>query len=184
MEENVQEQMQEKNQEKDLKKKLEEKVNEIIMQIVDNGIDSNNLETLGELVDIHKDLANEEYWKVKKEVMKMNYRDYGEYNEVGYGRRGVPGSGRGRRGGYSARGRGGNYRGEDMISEMHESYQDYMEGKEEYNRGNYGAEDATIESLDYMLKSVVNFIQMLEKDADSQEEMKLIKHYTKKISEM
>ena len=39
-------------------------------------------------------------------------------------------------------------------------------------------------SLDYMLKSVVQFIKMLEEDAGSEEEMKLIKKYSRKISEM
>lgn len=166
---------------KDLKKQVKEKVDEIIAQIVEEGIDKNNLESLGELIDIHKDLANEEYWDVKKEVMSMNYRDYDE--EYGnYGRRR-----RDSRGRYMERGRGrgrGNYRGEDMIDEMYENYQEYSEGREEYNRGNYGAHSTTMKSLDYMLQSVVEFIEMLKKDAGSQEEMELIKKYTREISEM
>lgn len=164
---------------KDLKKQVKEKVDEIIAQIVEEGIDKNNLESLGELIDIHKDLANEEYWDVKKEVMSMNYRDYDE--EYGnYGRRR-----RDSRGRYMARGRGrGNYRGEEMIDEMDEHYKNYSEGREEYNRGNYGAHSATMKSLDYMLQSVVEFIEMLKKDASSQEEVELIKKYTREISEM
>ena len=166
---------------KDFKKQVKEKVDEIIAQIVEEGIDKNNLESLGELIDIHKDLANEEYWDVKKEVMSMNYRDYDE--EYGnYGRRR-----RDSRGRYKERGRGrgrGNYRGEDMIDEMYENYQEYSEGREEYNRGNYGAHSTTMKSLDYMLQSVVEFIEMLKKDAGSQEEMELIKKYTREISEM
>lgn len=164
---------------KDLKKQVKEKVDEIIAQIVEEGIDKNNLESLGELIDIHKDLANEEYWDVKKEVMSMNYRDYDE--EYGnYGRRR-----RDSRGRYMARGRGrGNYRGEEMIDEMDEHYKNYSEGREEYNRGNYGAHSTTMKSLDYMLQSVVEFIEMLKKDAGSQEEVELIKKYTREISEM
>lgn len=164
---------------KDLKKQVKEKVDEIIAQIVEEGIDKNNLESLGELIDIHKDLANEEYWDVKKEVMSMNYRDYDE--EYGnYGRRR-----RDSRGRYMARGRGrGNYRGEEMIDEMDEHYKNYSEGREEYNRGNYGAHSTTMKSLEYMLQSVVEFIEMLKKDAGSQEEVELIKKYTREISEM
>ena len=158
---------------KDLKKQVKEKVDEIIAQIVEEGIDKNNLESLGELIDIHKDLANEEYWDIKKEVMSMNYREYGEEYSEGYGARGR-GRRRDSRGRYMERGRGrgrGNYRGEDMIDEMYENYQEYSEGREEYNRGNYGAYSTTMKSLDYMLQSVVEFIEMLKKDAGSQEEM-------------
>ena len=123
----------------------------------------------------------------------MNYRNYGndymgeEYNERNYNegndsRRGGPGSGRGRRR-YSERGRDRRY-GEDKLDEMYGAYQDYSDGKEEYNRGNYGAKGGAMKSLDYMLKSVAQFIEMLKEDASSQEEMDLIKHYSRKISEM
>lgn len=163
--------------------KLKEQLEEKIDIIAEQGIQEDTLDVLCKLVDIHKDLSNEEYWKKKQEVMEMMYRDYPEYREDygNYGRRGVPGTGRGR--GYSARGRG-RYRGDDMMEEMYGAYQDYSEGKEEYNRGNYGAKQDTMKSLDYMLKSVVEFIEMLKQDASSQEEIDLIKHYSKKISEM
>lgn len=163
--------------------KLKEQLEEKIDIIAEQGIQEDTLDVLCKLVDIHKDLSNEEYWKKKQEVMEMMYRDYPEYREDygNYGRRGVPGTGRGR--GYSARGRG-RYRGDDMMEEMYGAYQDYSEGKEEYNRGNYGAKQDTMKSLDYMLKSVVEFIEMLKEDASSQEEIDLIKHYSKKISEM
>ena len=163
--------------------KLKEQLEEKIDIIAEQGIQEDTLDVLCKLVDIHKDLSNEEYWKKKQEVMEMMYRDYPEYREDygNYGRRGVPGTGRGR--GYSARGRG-RYRGDDMMEEMYGAYQDYSEGKEEYNRGNYGAKQDTMKSLDYMLKSVVEFIEMLKEDVSSQEEIDLIKHYSKKISEM
>ena len=41
-----------------------------------------------------------------------------------------------------------------------------------------------MKSLEYMMESVVDFIEMLQEEAGSQEEVNLIKHYTKKISEM
>ena len=173
---------------KEVKDKVEEKINTIL----ENGIDMNNLEVLDKLVDIHKDMSNEEYWNEKKEGMKMRYRGYegygeggysgygeGGYGEGGYGRRGVRGSGRGRRR-YSA----GGYSGEEMMDEMYGAYQAYSEGKEEYSRGNYGAKPEAMKSLDAMLQSVTEFFQMLKQDASSQEEMQLIQKYTKKISEM
>lgn len=170
----------------DLKKQVSEQIN----KVAGEGIKPNNIDMLGRLVDIDKDIANMEYWEKKKEVMEMNYRGYGEYNEgygnygnEGYGRRGVPGSGRGRRR-YSARGGRGSYRGDEALQDMHEKYQDYSEGKEEYNAGNYSAKKDTMKSLDYMLQSVVDFMEMLKEDASSQEEVDMIKHYSKKIAEM
>lgn len=50
--------------------------------------------------------------------------------------------------------------------------------------GNYSAKHDTMKSLEYMLESVVDFIEMLKKDANSQEEVQMIKEYTKQISEM
>ena len=180
-------------------KKLKDEVEKNIKGIVEQGIESNNLNSLYQLVDIQKDIANMEYWKNKEEVMEMRYRAYNEggyseggygygesdYGEGNYGRRGVPGTGRGRyrEGSYGRRGvKGtgrGRYRGEEMMDEMAYHYGNYSESAEQY-----GAEGETIKSLDYMMKSVVDFIKMLKEEANSQEEIELIKHYTKKISEM
>lgn len=172
----------EENQEVEEKKanKILKEVDEKICQILEDGIQIDNLDALGKLIDIHKDIKNEKYWKKKEEVMEMDYRGYGNY-----GRRGVAGSGRGRynEGSYSRRGVPGSgrgrYRGEDMMEEMYSAYQDYSEG-----RDNYGAEPETMKSLEYMLKSVVQFIGMLEEEASSPEEIEMIKHYSRKISEM
>lgn len=170
--------------------KIKTQIEEQINKIIEEGIQLNNLDKLGKLVDMHKDLANEDYWNKKKEVMEMNYRNYGEYNDgygnyrdEEYGRRGVPGSGRGRRR-YSKRGVDSKYQGEEMLQEVYGNYQDYSDGKEEYGRGNYGAKSGTMKSLDYMMKSVVDFIEMLKEEASSQEEVQLIQKYTKEISEM
>lgn len=171
-------------EEKDIFQNAVEQVEEKIRIILDEGIHSENLETLGELIDIHKDLCNEKYWKKKEEVMDMNYnRGYGEYGNYGeygeYGRRR-----RDSRGRYMRRGVDSRYQGHEMIDEMHDGYQEYSEGREAYNRGNYGAKNDTMKSLDYMLQSVTQFIEMLKQDASSQEEMELIKKYTREISEM
>lgn len=87
-----------------------------------------------------------------------------------YGRRGMTGRGR--------------YRGYDYIDDMNQNYGNYSESKESYRRGNYGAADDSMKSLDYMLKSVHQFIKMLKDDADNDEEMDLIQDYTRKIGEM
>jgi len=97
------------------------------------------------------------------------YNDYGNYND--YGRRGVPGTGRR----YMGRGR---YRGNDVLEDMQDHYANYSESR------NYGDKNETMQSLDYMLKSVHQFMNMLKEDANSQEEMQLIQEYARKIGEM
>lgn len=177
--------------------KTNEQVVEKINSLLKDGIKQTNVDYLYKLVDIHKDLANEEYWDKMKEEDDMRYRGYsGEnYNEGGsYGRRRRDSRGRymeggnynegGRGGNYGEYGRRGNYRGHEMIDEMQEHYGNYSESRESYSRGNYGAKQDTMKSLEYMLESVVDFIEMLKKDATSQEEVQMIKEYTKQISEM
>ena len=47
---------------------VKQKVEEKIKELTKDGIEMENLKSLGELVDIHKDIANEQYWDIKKEV--------------------------------------------------------------------------------------------------------------------
>lgn len=67
---------------------------------------------------------------------------------------------------------------------MYDNYGRYEDGRNEYNRGNYGTKNETLTSLKYMLESMEDFVKMLKSEAGSQEEMQLIREYTKKISEM
>ena len=157
---------------------LKQKVEEEIDKRLEKGMITDEIKTLGELVDIHKDIANEEYWDKKKEGMQMNYsREYSEgYSEGNYSRRG-----RDSRGRYTRR---GNFReGEDMMDEMYGAYQNYSEGKEQYSRGSYGHTE-TMKSLEYMMQSVVDFVEMLKRDAGSQEEVHIIQKHLKQMSDM
>ncbi len=168
-------------------KQVEEKINNIITQ----GIKPENIENLYKLVDIHKDIANEQYWKMKEEGGKdmryrygagqgrqggSNYGEYGEYNEGGnYGRRGVKGTGRGRyRGGQGS----GRYRGEEMMDEMMYHYGNYSEGS------SYGAEGETIEALSNLMESAYEYFKDLKENANSPEEIKMMEHYFKKMGQM
>lgn len=54
----------------EVKNKICEQVEEQIKMISEEGIQAENITMLGKLVDIHKDLANEDYWQKKEEVMK------------------------------------------------------------------------------------------------------------------
>ena len=53
-------------EEKKLIEKVKEETEKVIEQILNQGIEENNLDVLYKLVDIHKDIANEEYWQKKR----------------------------------------------------------------------------------------------------------------------
>lgn len=161
--------------------KTKSEVERIIKQITENGLQSANVDLLYKLIDIHKDIENEKYWKEKEEQNMYRGRDYfmddsynggrsrdsrGRYMDGSYGRRGVPGSGRGR------------YRGYDMIEEMGEHYGDYSEG-----RDTYGNDRETEKSFDKMLQSLEDFTYLIMQEADSQDKIEKVRKTARKISE-
>ena len=164
-------------EEKKLEDKVLEKVESKITELVDTeGVKKENVDYLGKLIDIHKDIENEKYWKNKEENNMYMRDDYG--NDYRGGRS------RDSRGRYMGDRRSESYRGQRVLDEMYDGYRNYSDGREEYNRGNYGAKGETMKSLEYMLGSVTDFIEMLQRDAGSQEEIDMIKKYTRRISEM
>lgn len=174
--------------EKEVNKKLKEDIHALKEKISTEGIQTgNNMEYLYKLVDIEKDLCEiEKGGESMKDYGRYGYNDYGAYNEYneynrgGYGREGYGRDEYGR----SNYGRRGRYRGDEQLNAMYNEYGRYEEGKEQYNRGNYNAKQDATKSLEYMLESMVDFVKMLKSDAKSQEELNLIKEYTKKLSEM
>lgn len=154
--------------------KVKEKTECIIDEILEEGISVDNIDMLNKVIDIHKDVENEKYWKIKEEYMMYGNRGYGNYPSMNYGNR------YDNRGYNGNRGYGRRYQGHEMIDDMSQQYGTYMEGKES---GRYGSPEST-KALEYMLESMVDFVAMLEQDAQSQEEVDMIRHYTKKISEM
>ena len=150
--------------------KLKELVEKELKSMEESGIDSSNIDVIYKLVDIHKDIENEEYWKAKKEAMEMRYNgDYEGYSE-GYGRRR-----RDSRGRYMAGSRGGSRGGsyghhmpypEMYMDRMMEGMDGYMEGREQYNRGNYNGKDQSVESLEKMLEGIVAFVEEIQNDPE------------------
>lgn len=169
--------MEEENKEtkEDVLIKTKSEVERIIKQITEEGLQTANVELLYKLIDIHKDIENEKYWEKKEE--NMMYRDYDNYNGGrsrdsrgrymdSYGRRGVPGTGRGR------------YRGYDYIDEMGEHYGNYSEG-----RDTYGNDHETEKSFDKMLQSLEDFTYLIMQEADSPDKVEKVKRTARKISE-
>lgn len=170
---------------RDLKNATEDKIKDLLEES-QGQITGSNYEALGELMDIHKDITNEEYWCYKMEegeesmygnYGRGSYNNYGEYGRGNYGRDNYG------RDEYSARGRSrdsrGRYRGHDYLDEMHEDYSRYMEGRERY-----GANEDTMKSLKYMLKSMEDFARMLKEDAQSEEEVEMIRQTAQRIAQM
>jgi hypothetical protein len=144
-------------------------------------LNEEDLDIMYKLVDIIKDLKNIDYWKIKEEVMKMRYENYGDYSEGRYsegryGRRGVPGTGRGRYRGHDD--------GEDMIEDMRDSYSAYSESRSAYNRGNYNAGQDSMEALEDTMRLFTEFAQKMIQEVDSPEAKQIIKKHLRKISQM
>ena len=175
----------EENKKEELMEKVNKQVENQIKNLSENGLDENNVDFLYRLIDIHKDIKNENYWKIKEDYMM--YRNYGEdynygrrgmpmtgrgrYNDGSYGRRGVPGSGRGR------------YRGDYAIEEMRDHYMDYNDASEETMRGNYGAEGEMVKSVEGIMKNIYEIVEELS-ETNSPDVEQIIKKYARKISEM
>ena len=169
--------------------KLKEETDKSMKRVLEQGVQTNNVDFLYKMIDIKKDIA-----EIEKEEQEMMYgiygnygrSSYGEYGEGGnysggrrrdsrgrymeggsYGRRGVPGSGRGR------------YRGEEMMDEMMYHYGNYNEGREQY-----GADEETMKSFKYMLKSFKDYYKHLKQEASSQQEVQMLEDVAREISEM
>lgn len=170
-------------EDKEINKKLKEEIHSLKEMISKEGIQTgNNLEHLYKIIDIEKDICEIE----KGGEKSMSYNEYGRYGRDSYGIEGhnLGNYGRdeyGRRGNYRAR---GNYRGNDYMDSMYNEYNRYEEGREQYNRGDYNAKEDSIKSLEYMMESALDLVKMLYDKAQSQEEINIIRKYTKKMSEM
>lgn len=160
--------------------KLKEETDKSMKRVLEQGVQTNNVDFLYKMIDIKKDIA-----EIEKEEQEMMYGNYGRYDDMSYsggrrrdsrgrymeggsyGRRGVPGSGRGR------------YRGEEMMDEMAYHYGNYNEGREQY-----GADEETMKSFKYMLKSFKDYYKHLKDEASSQQEVKMLEDVAREISEM
>ena len=155
---------------KDLKNATENKIKDLLEES-QGQITGSNYEALGELMDIHKDIINEEYWCYKMEEGEGNmYGNYGRSSYNNYGNYGRDSYGRDE---YSARGRSrdsrGRYRGHDYLDEMYDDYGRYMESRERY-----GASQETDKSYHYMVKALEDFIKVLEEEADTPEQKQML----------
>lgn len=140
-----------------------EQVDSQIKDIINESITTDNIDYLGELIDIKKDLK-------EMEDNKMMYRTGRMYGNDSYN------NSYGRRGRYNE---GNRYRGNEMLDEMSYHYGNYSDGKEMY-----GNDSSTMESFKYMLKAFKDYYKHLKQEASSQEEVRMLEETAREIGMM
>ena len=167
-----------KEEEKSLYERLNEETEKSIETLLNDGITMENVKTLSELVDIHKDILEE---RKEKYNMYGNYNgNYNGYNNYNYGNYGRDSYGREQYGeNYGRRGRDSRYRGYEHLDKMYNEYGRYSDGREQY-----GANEDTKKSLKYMLECMDDFVRMLKEEAQSQEEVQMIRQTAQRIAQM
>lgn len=175
--------------------KLLENTEKELKQIEEIGLNSNNVDNTFKLTTIAKNIYKIEDYK--KGGSRMRYFDYnrGGYNdsEYGarryrdnnyrdsdypmyddYGRRGVPGSGRGR------------YRGDEKINEHLDRIMDsadmYMYGRERYRDS--GDSDRVVEGLEKLMYAVCTFVESTMDFAETSEEKEIVRKHIQKMKNL
>ena len=172
----------ENNEEINISEKVTKEVEKCICRLIENGLEKEDVELLGDLVDIHKDIENEKYWKNKEEnTMYYNKYNDGTYSRDfsgAYGRQGMKGTGEYSR--YNG-GRGsGRYRGEDMLNTTYEAYRDYNRDME---YGNYGTRES-MQKIEIMADSLMDFVEHIMETAKTPEEKELIQRKIQELGRM
>ena len=159
-----------------MEEKLIETTEKYIKQIIEEDLTTESLDNLYKLTKIN--------CMVKKGENNMNYNDYGNYRDYdgrgpGHGSYGRYDGYREYNDGYGRRGVDSKYRGYGHLDRMYNEYGNYS-----YGRERYGANEDTKKSLEYMLRSMEDFARMLKEEAQSQEEVQMIKQTTQRIAQM
>lgn len=164
--------------------KLQEMIKKELTEIENKGINAGNLEVVGKLADIYKDLAKikvlEKENKGGEEMYDYGrYRDGyrggydGGYREGGYGdygRRGVPGSGN----------RYNTGRMRDHMERMMDGMDQYEYGKERYMHS--GDDNRVMEGLEKLMYAMCMFVESAMDFAETPQEKEIIRKHIKKIS--
>lgn len=174
--------------------KLAQDIKKEIKQIEETGLNAGNLDAVGKMVDIYKDI---------KEINEMEgneMRDYRygredyTYNEGrgGYGARMRDSRGRYMEGDYNE-GRGSNYgRGGNFINmdpRMWDRLERIMEGAEmyEYGRDRYrggGSEERMIDGIEKLMYAVCTFVESMMDFAETPQEKEIIRKHVQKMAKM
>jgi len=151
--------------------RLLEKINEKIKEVLDQEINSNNLEFLYKLRKIKHYIKEDENMYGNYGGRRPGYDSYGRDSYGNYGNYGE--------GSYGRRGYDKKYRGDDHLDRAYNEY-----GRYEESRERYGANENTMKSLEYMLHSLEDFARYLKEDAQSPQEVEMIRQTAQRIAQM
>ena len=150
-----------------MERRLINEVDDIIKDVLDNGIQGNNLDNLYKLVDIKKDAYEIMCMEEGDDSMYYGRHDYDRmYDRDSYGAR--------------RRDSRGRYMGHEHLDRMYDDYSKYMASRERYG----ASSPDTKRSLEYMLRSMEDFARMLKEDAQSAEEVEMIRQTAQRIATM
>ena len=165
--------------------KLFENVKKELKQIETNGLSSSNLDTAYKLTCIGKNIKEIEEKEGDQKMRgryedggynaRGNYRDYRDSDYDEYGRRGVPGSGRGR------------YRGEGErfgrhMDHIEDGIDMYMYGRERYFDS--GDKHRMQEGLEKFMYGICMFVETAMDFAETPEEKEIIRKHIQKMKAM
>lgn len=160
--------------------KLLHEVKQELKEIGDQGLNASNLETLGKLADIYKDLTKAEHLGGMQDMKNYRGGDYGAYNERRYNEYGND-YGRQYRTG------GGGYNGNDSRIREHmnrimEGVEQYEYGRERYQHG--GSEERILDGLEKLMYSICMFVESTYEFAQSPQEKEIIRKHLHKLKSM
>lgn len=159
--------------------KLKEQIKKELVDIEEKGINASNLELIGKLADIYKDLGEIE----KMEEGGQEMQDYGRYRDnyrENYRDGGYNARGNYREGGYNE-GYGRRYsRMRDYMDRMMDGIDQYEYGKERYMHG--GDESRVMEGLEKLMYALCMFAETAMDFAETPQEKEIIRKHLQKIS--
>ena len=165
--------------------KLMEQIKKELTEIEEKGINASNLELIGKLANIYKDLGEIENMNKGGQEMqdygryrdnyRENYRD--NYRDGGYNARGNY-----RESGYNE-GYGRRYsRMRDYMDRMVDGMDQYEYGKERYMHG--GDDGRVMEGLEKLMYAMCMFVESAMDFAETPQEKELIRKHIHKISQL
>ena len=170
--------------------KILEKVKKELEEIGEQGLTSENLEMTSKLTEIYKNLVEAEeeqsgmgrYSGYGTRSYRDGYGNYDDYDDYrgDYGRRGVPGSGRGR---YRDGGGGhpGSSRMRDHLDKVADGMDMYEYGRDRYQHG--GDEERMYEGLEKLMFGLCMFVESAMDFAESPQEKEIIRKHIRKMQD-
>ena len=164
--------------------KIKQDINKSLEEIEKIGLGNGNIEMAAKLIEMKKNIAKiEEGDKMRGMRNYSNYRgddresdrEYWitSYRDSGYGRRGVPGSGRGL---YRT---GDMDRFDERLDRIMDGADEYRYGKDRYREG--GNEERMNDGLEKMMYAICTFVESAMDFAETPQEKEIIRKHIQKL---